>query len=67
MGEANGRRYIRVQVEVEGAAVLLDRLAWKPQEVLVPAARVAFCPGIARAVTVWPVTVTVAFQEPVMV
>jgi len=45
--------YGLVQVAPDGNAVLpLGRLAWKPQLVLAPAPRVAFCPEMPRAVTV---------------
>jgi hypothetical protein len=57
-----------VQVAPAGNWVLPSgRVAWKPQVVLAPAPRLAFWLAIPRAVTVWPLTVTVAFQELVMV
>src|SRR4051812_22245464 len=61
-------RYALAQVAPAGTAMsLFGLVAWKPQVVLAPAPRVAFCPAMPRTVTVWPVTVTLAFHDPVMV
>ena len=61
-----GATYGLVQAQPDGTAVLpLGRVAWKPNvSVLVWPAPMVPLKETLRAVTVWPLTVTVAFHEP---